>query len=420
MGYYGQVFRYAAAICLVAVHGLSQSAIPAGDVEVVAPEGWSVTKQPGNGLLLRRTDKGNPSVINIGSEAFTGSLAEKVRQTMQAGFANMGLRLERLTEGKSANGHPTVSFNQTVRAKGQQLRICGIGFDLGGRLQLAWLATVDDGNADEREHEFDELVRTWRFRNGSANVQASPPQTQASPPPTQSAPELVGFYWGSDVRNEFNGLSGGLELKAVRNYIVLLPNGRAYRGIPPGGHVLDMDLAAQCRRYPLRCGTYSVQGDKITFEWTDRPGALKRKTSTLQGRGGSFRFEFDGTEVSRVPPLPDLRVNGRYTATTVIVGGSASSSMTASNQRTLALTPDGRYTKSGFSAVSFSNEAGGDRTGGGGRSRSGVESGSYSIRGFQLTLKPDSGPPEYFTIVIETPGTSPKALFIDDAAFLAR
>jgi hypothetical protein len=47
-----------------------------------------------------------------------------------------------------------------------------------------------------------------------------------------------------------------------------------------------------------------------------------------------------------------------------------------------------------------------------------VEAGSYSIEGFRLTLKPESGPPEYFTLVIEAPGPSPGALFINDVAFL--
>src|SRR4051794_36548674 len=104
---YGKVFRNAAAICLmIAGNAASQSLLPAGDVEIVVPAGWSVTKQPAGGVLLHRTDNGNPSVINISSESFSGPVAGELRRSMQAGFANVGLRLDRLTEGISTKGFP--------------------------------------------------------------------------------------------------------------------------------------------------------------------------------------------------------------------------------------------------------------------------------------------------------------------------
>jgi hypothetical protein len=46
------------------------------------------------------------------------------------------------------------------------------------------------------------------------------------------------------------------------------------------------------------------------------------------------------------------------------------------------------------------------------------QTGRYTINGFRMTLTPDNGPPEHFTIVLEDPSPTTKSLFIDDSAYL--
>ena len=79
------------------------------------------------------------------------------------------------------------------------------------------------------------------------------------------------------------------------------------------------------------------------------------------------------------------------------------------------ITPDGTYRKSGFASSSFSN-AGASGTV---SSKRGVQAGHYTIDGYTLTLTPQDGqPPELFTIIFEEISPSPKAIFINDSAFL--
>ncbi len=102
------------------------------------------------------------------------------------------------------------------------------------------------------------------------------------------------------------------------------------------------------------------------------------------------------------------------------MGGTiASSSTSVTSQTFIEFASNGRYQKSGFSAASFTNSAGGNQTGGSVNNQRGLEAGAYAIDGFTLTLTPASGgTPEEFTIVLENPSGSPQALFINDNAFL--
>jgi hypothetical protein len=180
-----------------------------------------------------------------------------------------------------------------------------------------------------------------------------------------------------------------------------------------------MDFNAQMQLQPARCGIWSVQGDEITFEWATDFGIIRRVSSKLVRSPGSALIRFDGINLSPATGArPNFRVQGSYTTSNVTMANTAFSNTTASSARTLTFTLDGRYTKTGFTSVSFSSDSGDARSSGAGKRNSAPESGSYTIDGFRLTLKPDNEQPQHFTLLIETPGPSPGALFINGAAYL--
>ena len=395
-------------LVLSVLRGAAEETLEAGEVHLVPPAGWTAKRDPKGPLVLTRTDGGDLSAIIVYSEPLNGPLPDGVRGAMHRGFTDTKLSLERLKDGPSVFGLPAVSFQESFRHPElrRRLQVYGLALNVRGRLQLAWLATVSNKSASEREREFEQMVRAWRFKE--------PAPERWDPMKARKAPkELAGFYWGSKITNRYNGLSGGMQMKAVRHYLVLLPSGQAYRGLPPGGRVLDMDFAERLREDPEQCGMYSVDGDEIVLEWADALGMRRTERIPLKGRGKNFQFR--GVQVSRLPPVSNLRVNGRYTASNVTMSNLGGSNTTVSSARTLVLTPDGRYTKSGFVGLSFSHDSGG---GGAGSSKSAPSSGSYMIDGYRMTLTPDEGPAEHFTVLIETPGPSPGALFIDGSAYL--
>lgn len=387
--------------------------IQAGEAEMSVPAGWSVERDSQGPVILKRTDEGQLSAIVIQSQPLEGALPDAVRSAMHRGFADAKLKLDSLTETNSIFGLRGVSFDESVRHPQlrRRFKVCGVALNVAGRLHLAWLTTISNAAAEAREREFEQMIRSWKFQKNAATAWDP---TKARKVPARAA----GLYWGSKIQNRYNGLSGSMQMKAVRRYVLLLPTGQAYRGLPPGGRVLEMDFAERLREDPEQCGVYSIDGDEIVFEWPGPLGLLTTTRSPLEQRGDQLQFKFMGVDVSPVQPVSGLRVDGTYTASSVTTSNTAFSNTTASSERRLTLTSDGRYTKTGFVGVSFSQDSGGSHTSGAGSSRPGAQKGMYAIDGFRLTLSPDNGPAEHSTILIETPGPSPGALFIDGSAYL--
>ncbi len=162
-----------------------------------------------------------------------------------------------------------------------------------------------------------------------------------------------GLYWSNRLQNTINPL-GGMDLRAIRDYVVLLPSGQAYRDLPKDGHVLDIDFSSACKAKPKNCGTYEIEGGTIRLRWLGSMGCWRRRAE----RG--LRAEREGVRCGRTlyahyAPVHDLRMNGKYTSTFAMVGNMATQSTSVVSEKYLTLTTDGRYQKSGFSAASFDN-----------------------------------------------------------------
>jgi hypothetical protein len=223
-----------------------------------------------------------------------------------------------------------------------------------------------------------------------------------------------GLFLGSGLENRLNPL-GGLDLIARREYALLLPTGQAYYGLPDGGHVLDLDFTAACKQKPKQCGTYKIEGGTISFTERDSYGLVTHTSSpfTAGAPGHSVIAEYHGTKAFEVLPVRGKTVSGKYTSTFAQTGNIGQSTSVVA-QTFIAFNPNGTYQKSGFSAASFQGESAGGTT----MSNRALGSGQYKFEGYTLTLTPSSGQPELYTAVFENQDPDPKAIFINDKAFL--
>jgi hypothetical protein len=210
-------------------------------------------------------------------------------------------------------------------------------------------------------------------------------------------------------------LLGGTNLVARREYVVLLPTGQAYFGLPVGGHVLDLDFAAACRQMPERCGTYKIENGSITFTERDAFGRVTDFSSpfTAGAPGHSIIATYHGTKAFEVLPVHNRTLSGKFTSTFAQTGHIGTLTSVAA-QTFISFNANGTYQKSGFSSASFQNESAAGTV----MNNRGFGSGHYRIEGYTLTLMPSNGPPELYTAVFENQNPDPKAIFIDDKAFL--
>ena len=205
-----------------------------------------------------------------------------------------------------------------------------------------------------------------------------------------------------------------MDLRAERYYVLLLPNGQAYSELPEGGHVDNFNFAAVCQKEPKHCGTYDISGGRIHFKWMDDYGLVDESESAWTGATDKGTFDTRGHSYRRILPVHGLRVSGKYTSTFASVGSIGTQSTSVVSEKYITFTPDGRYQKSGFSGGSFDNAGAAGTM----MSKKGVVTGTYAIDGYTLTLTPNGGAPETFSVVFEDPSPTTKAIFIDDSGFL--
>lgn len=147
------------------------------------------------------------------------------------------------------------------------------------------------------------------------------------------------------------------------------PGGAVYEGLENG--FSPADLAA----HEGRRGTARADGQTLTVTWAD--GSTSR--GEVQQSAGDAGFGWDGALFGPAPPFDGRSVAGTYGGgTSVTFSGSTSSSAS-----TLDLRPDGTYSQSGIASFT----GGGYSTG----SEGAPETGTWSVAGYTLTLRPADG-----------------------------
>jgi hypothetical protein len=384
-----------------------------GELTFSTPPGWRIERSREDLITLQHNSaRGKTSLIMILSGPMRGAISEDFRQYVRSVLSRFELKLNRLYAGKTAYGHQAAYFDETIRdsRSGQRFEATGVAQAFGARIYVAILLRADDGETYKRRREFEELAGTFRFRGDNSDPVWNP----LNPP--KGAGGLEGLYFGSQLQNHLNAF-GGMDLIAERRYMVFFPNGQVYRGLPDDGRVTDLDFAEALKNNREKLGVYRLQGNQIIFEFLSDFGVIEENAVPYKRRdSNSVTFSWYAS-MGRLYPVQNLRLSGTYTSTFGSSGTIGSQTAGVFSQKFIEFTPDGRYRKAGFTSASVTNDAVGFATGPV-KNPKVPQTGRYTINGFRMTLTPDNGPPEHFTIVLEDPSPTTKALFINDSAYL--
>jgi hypothetical protein len=381
-----------------------------GDASFAVPSNWKPGKATANEALFQRPNKYNDvQIFAFQQIPMQGDLKSFFPGAVRRLFPGVPPKLEHIYPAVTRTGLPAFYVRDGSRLNGRNksaaLRAVGVGLPNNQLLLVMLISTDSYASLNDAEKELTAAVSslTVRTQSGAATWN---PQTNGG------NGKASGLYWYNTLTVMPNAF-GGMDTRAVRNYVVLLPDGHAYAELPEDGHVLDMNFGAACQKHPDECGSYSVQGSTIQFRWPDDFG-LTQETSGAWAPGRSL--ETKGQKYSAIAPVRDLKIDGRYRSFFASVGSNAGGSTAVSSEKFITFTRDGRYQKQGFSGATFTNSNAAGTFG----SKRGVDAGTYRIDGYTMLLKSQTtGQTESFSIVVDEEGAAkPKALFINDDAYL--
>ena len=384
-----------------------------GDASFTVPATWRPGKATTTEALYQRPtkDRGEVQIIVFEQKPMQGDFKTSFAATVRGLFPGKSPELKYIYPAVTRTGLPAFHVRDGSQLRtGKSATLRAVGMQLpGNQIFVVMLLSTDRyGSLYDTEKELTSVVSSLTFRTQNDSRPWDPLVNHGSG-------NATGLYWYTTLTNTPNAF-GGMDMRAERKYIVLLPDGRAYRDLPDGGHVLDMDFTSLCRDPKKRsnCGSYDLQGGTVKFRWPGDFGLMEESTgSYVAGRS----LESEGSKYNYVGPANgDLKLSGRYRSFFASVGQTAFSSGSVSSEKFITFTPDGRYQKQGFTGASFSN------TGAQGTvaSKRAPSQGTYQISGYTMVLQPMNGPAESYTVLLEEEGPHPGAVFIDDEAYLGK
>ncbi|WP_376091706.1 hypothetical protein ACE7GA_22250 [Roseomonas sp. CCTCC AB2023176] len=400
-----------ALLALALLAGTSHAGTPAafGEARFELPEGWSGGPR-GEALWAaeRRFGTEGGAIIQV-VRPVAGNDAPAAAARFAASLPELADRRPmRRGDGVTTNGHRLAFEERCCGTRGSAtIGVTSVAIADGRATHLLLLATVGLRREAARtaRADFDALVRSYRPRESDRPFELRPPP---------GAGGLEGVFTHLDTGIRPNAF-GGTDFYAEIEVLVLDPSGLFGRALPPGGE----PLAEHCARAPTGCGTYRVSGSVIELREATRDFGLLRVTSEpLAREGGDLRI--GRTAHRRVEPFPPgATLEGTWRYTYASSGSGAFSSGSVAVERTLTLSRDGRFARTGWSGASSTNETGGGRTGvtvGGARP---TATGRYVLEGYRLTLLRDDGGREDMPVMRPDPG-SEALLVIGGANYLRR
>ena len=163
------------------------------------------------------------------------------------------------------------------------------------------------------------------------------------------------------------------------------PDGNVYFGVPPGGLANPADFGTLQKLDPDHCGTYGINGKKITIQ---HAGGQPVTTDFSSENGGAV-LNFDGPGAVRVGSFKNNQtLEGNYEAGATVkrVGSFIAASATMVFHR------DGTYTAGRLGTV----QSTGDRVSAGASAES-SDKGTYKLSGNTLTITHANGKSDSFT-----------------------
>ncbi len=340
--------------------------------------------KPGAALIqVRKPVPAASGPFDAAFQRFAGSLAASAEKKPLTKAA-----------GTTVNGHRIV-YEQRCCSSGDGVRLnvfaVGVAAPEAHHFFMLALIGLSSDEAEPIRAEFEAMVRSHRPTASDRPFELAPARGDGG---------LEGLFTWLDTGIRPN-INGGLDYYSDSRVLLLDQSGLFSREIPKG----TIDIAAHCRAEPWECGTYRVIGGGLLgggqrielAEVENRFGMLKRETKPLERKGDDIVI--DGRHHARLPPLPrgtPFEGTWRYLFSNVGSGPVSSGGVTV--ERTLTLSRDGRFRRTGFVGFSASNEIGGNRTDVSGSSRKPAEAGRYEVEGYRLTLTGDDGQREVLSL----------------------
>ncbi len=224
------------------------------------------------------------------------------------------------------------------------------------------------------------LLNGVRFISEGADPVLGPPEPG----------NLEGPWFGTALRNQFNGLSGTLDLVVDKQLMTFYADGRFFRGIPPSG-AGPLDFEALVAAGETGIGNYAAVGGEIELRFADGDVSRLRivNASTIDaGRVDIHPAEFppDGFRFAGV-----IR-RASYTAFGPGIAGGIGS------EGTQVFRSDGTYTDSSFTGAFGTFDTGGGFTA---TTKQPEQSGRYEVADGLITLTPPQGEPRTTWIILE-------------------
>lgn len=353
-----------------------------GEMTLDLPPGFE-RKVAHDGVLLRRDlpRKDRPDA-KPGLAMILVKAAEPATRSFDDAFeafaAPEQLRYERSPlkgQGVTVNGHRIRWERRCCGRNGPRILAWSVGIATPTSHHFLQLLTVGAASDDNGplQATFETLVRSLRPSAADRAFTLEPAGDGG----------LDGLYSHLDTGLRLNPF-GGMEFYSEQDTMLFDPSGLYSENLPHDG-----DLAASCREKPVRCGTYRVKGDQISLvQVVDGFGTLhdgsKRFTRSADG------IAIEGRDYRLIPPVPGP-VEGTWNASFAQTGSLATGSTSVYSSRSLTLTRDGRFTRTGSYGFSTSNSIGDSTTGVSGGGRRAAATGRYTIAGYTLTLTMDDG-----------------------------
>ncbi len=309
-------------------------------------------------------------------------------------------------QGITTNGH-AILFEERCCARRDGVRLSGnfvgIATPAGHHFSQLVMMNLERDQSREAEAQYEAMIRSLRLMPDDEPFRLTPPR---------GAGGLQGIYSYLDTGIRPNAF-GGTDFYADNNITVFDPSGLYSTEIPKG----DMTIQAHCQATPTDCGFYRLAGNRIErLEVRGGYGVLQHDSDDFAREGDDLKI--GSHDYRRIPPIPaGTRLSGSWRYFFASAGSGAFSSGSVAVERQLVLTPDGRFTRSGFSGASSTSSIGGGTTGfttGGNRPAS---AGRYEIEGYRLTLIGDDGTREVQSIFMADRG-SDALLVIDGNNYL--
>lgn len=375
--------------------------------------GWE-EKATASGIIFTRTfevkGRKGRAVMAVESRPFAGDLNTALDDAVTALDRLKNDKPGTAREGVTTSGHKMAWRRYCCRSKdGTRMQMTMVAFNTPGTLVTAYLIEInlrDRDSANELQGQFAAMVVSFDF--------AGEGRRPALPAVAPGEEALEGLYLNVSSTLRPNPM-GGTDYVVDMNTYYFAPSG-LLADQPPAVAGTD-GLVAFCEETPDACGVYRREGDEIVLRTvSSRFGMVVEERESFAREDAALVI--DRVRYNPVPPLSETRLDGTWTHFSGSSGSTGTASGAVATVRTVSLSRDGTFRRSGFSAVTSTVETGGTTTGVAGSSETPEQRGTYRIDGYALILDVEDGEPE--TLSIYAPGDKRDLLVINGVNYLRK